>query len=132
MSYFELMSLIDGDLNMEVKFGTDILYDLKDCWAVFSKLQLQGLRFLFAFSGSDVTASFYMKKKLLIFKLFMGLEPGCTVQQAFARLSNLSKSKRRTFLQFRHLCLSYTVVKLRLQALPMLDVLISSPGTPKT
>ena len=40
MSYFELMSLIDGDLNMEVKFGTDILYDLKDCWAVFSKLQL--------------------------------------------------------------------------------------------
>ena len=65
MSYFELMSLIeyiDGDLNMEVKFGTDILYDLKDCWAVFSKLQLQGLRFLFAFSGSDVTASFYMKK----------------------------------------------------------------------
>ena len=26
MSYFELMSLIDGDLNMEVKFGTDILY----------------------------------------------------------------------------------------------------------
>ena len=74
MSYFELMSLIDGDLNMEVKFGTDIiLYDLKDCWAVFSKLQLQGLRFLFAFSGSDVTASFYMKKKLSIFKLFMGL-----------------------------------------------------------
>ena len=68
MSYFELMSLIDGDLNMEVKFGTDILYDLKDCWAVFSKLQLQGLRFLFAFSGSDVTASFYMKKKLSIFK----------------------------------------------------------------
>ena len=52
-------------LNMEVKFGTDKLYDLKDCWAVFSKLQLQGLRFLFAFSGSDVTASFYMKKKLL-------------------------------------------------------------------
>ena len=90
MSYFELMSLIDGDLNMEVKFGTDILYDLKDCWAVFSKLQLQGIRFLFAFSGSDVTASFYMKKKLSIFKLFMGLEPGCTVQQAFARLSNLS------------------------------------------
>ena len=31
-----------------------------------------------------------MKKKLSIFKLFMGLEPGCTVQQAFARLSNLS------------------------------------------
>ena len=75
---------------IQVKFGTDILYDLKDCWAVFSKLQLQGLRFLFAFSGSDVTASFYMKKKLSIFKLFMGLEPGCTVQQAFARLSNLS------------------------------------------
>ena len=31
-----------------------------------------------------------MKRKLSIFKLFMGLEPGCTVQQAFAGLSNPS------------------------------------------
>ena len=71
MSYFELMSSINSVLNIEVKFGTDIiLYDLKDCCAVLSKLQLQGLRFLFAFSGSDVTASFafYIKSKLSIFK----------------------------------------------------------------
>ena len=89
MSYLDSLRTGCADLNIEVKFG-DRLFDIKACRAVFDQLQLQGLRFLFAFSGSDVTASFYLKSKKTIFKEFMQLEPGNLIYHTFAKLSDPS------------------------------------------
>lgn len=89
MSYFDSLRTGCADLNIEVKFG-DRLFDIKACCAVFDQLQLQGLHFLFVFSGSDVTASFYLKSKKTIFKEFMQLEPGNLIHHTLAKLSEPS------------------------------------------
>ena len=44
----------------------------------------------FVFSGSDVTAFFYLKSKKTIFKEFMQLEPGNLIHHTLAKLSEPS------------------------------------------
>ena len=66
MSYFDSLRTGCADLNIEVKFGDRL------------------------FSGSDVTASFYLKSKKTIFKEFIQLEPGNLIHHTLAKLSEPS------------------------------------------
>ena len=89
MSYFYFLRSTYGEITIKIRFGSTRIFDVSEACSSFQDALIAGLRFLYAFSGSDITASFYKISNLTIFKTFLTSSTPETVE-TFAKLSQPS------------------------------------------